>query len=121
MTSLGDPSKRSGSREQMSRRPGRAVRAAAGSLMLLGLLSAAPNGSIARAAAAGGRVVVLGFDGADARLVEQWMSEGKLPNLARLRSEGSYAPLLPTNPARPRLVVVVRDRDQPGPDGSSTF
>jgi len=44
------------------------------------------------------RVVVLGFDGADARLVERWMGEGKLPNLAKLRDEGSYAPLLPTNP-----------------------
>src|SRR5438477_11020653 len=54
----------------------------------------------AEAAGGGGRVVVLGFDGADARLVEKWMTEGKLPNLARLRSEGSYAPLLPTNPAQ---------------------
>lgn len=44
------------------------------------------------------RVVILGFDGADARLVEQWMGEGKLPHLAQLRDEGSYAPLLPTNP-----------------------
>jgi len=44
------------------------------------------------------RVVVLGFDGADARLVERWMGEGKLPNLAKLKEEGSYAPLLPTNP-----------------------
>jgi predicted AlkP superfamily phosphohydrolase/phosphomutase len=44
------------------------------------------------------KVVILGFDGADARLVEQWMGEGKLPNLARLRDEGSYSPLQPTNP-----------------------
>jgi hypothetical protein len=50
--------------------------------------------------AAGSRpkVVILGFDGADARLVERWMSEGKLPNLARLRDEGAYTPLQPTNP-----------------------
>ena len=44
------------------------------------------------------KVVILGFDGADARLVERWMDEGKLPNLAKLRAEGSYAPLQPTNP-----------------------
>jgi predicted AlkP superfamily phosphohydrolase/phosphomutase len=44
------------------------------------------------------KVVVLGFDGADARLVEKWMASGDLPNLARLRDEGTYAPLLPTNP-----------------------
>jgi predicted AlkP superfamily phosphohydrolase/phosphomutase len=42
--------------------------------------------------------VILGFDGADARLVEKWMNEGELPNLAKLRADGSYAPLEPTNP-----------------------
>jgi predicted AlkP superfamily phosphohydrolase/phosphomutase len=46
----------------------------------------------------GPKVVIIGFDGADARLVEQWMDQGELPNLARLRDEGTYAPLLPTNP-----------------------
>jgi predicted AlkP superfamily phosphohydrolase/phosphomutase len=44
------------------------------------------------------KVVILGFDGADSRLVERWMDEGKLPNLAKLRADGSYAPLQPTNP-----------------------
>src|SRR6476469_8421044 len=46
------------------------------------------------------RVIVLGFDGVDARLVEQWMNEGKLPNLARLRAEGTFRPLRPTVPAQ---------------------
>ena len=44
------------------------------------------------------RVVILGFDGADAGLVEELMAAGRLPNLARLRAEGSYSPLLSTNP-----------------------
>ncbi len=44
------------------------------------------------------KVVILGFDGADARLVEEWMDGGKLPNLDLLRSRGCYSPLLPTNP-----------------------
>ncbi|PYT07160.1 MAG: hypothetical protein DMF49_08965 [Acidobacteria bacterium] len=44
------------------------------------------------------RVVIIGFDGADAGLVEKWMDQGKLPNLQRLRAEGVYSPLLPTNP-----------------------
>ena len=44
------------------------------------------------------QVVILGFDGADARLVTQWMNEGKLPNLAKLKAEGSFAALQPTNP-----------------------
>jgi predicted AlkP superfamily phosphohydrolase/phosphomutase len=51
-------------------------------------------------AAAPPRVVVLGFDGADHRLVEKWMSEGKLPNLAALAKKGGFAPLLPTIPAQ---------------------
>ncbi|HUP44609.1 MAG TPA: alkaline phosphatase family protein [Thermoanaerobaculia bacterium] len=46
------------------------------------------------------RVIVLGFDGVDARLTEQWMDEGKLPNLARLREEGTFRPLRPTIPAQ---------------------
>jgi hypothetical protein len=44
------------------------------------------------------KVVILGFDGTDPHLLEQWMEEGELPNLARLRQEGTYAPLQPTNP-----------------------
>lgn len=46
-----------------------------------------------------GRVVVLGFDGADARTVERLIEAGKLPNLARLAEEGTLAPLLSTHPA----------------------
>jgi predicted AlkP superfamily phosphohydrolase/phosphomutase len=44
------------------------------------------------------RVVVLGFDGADARLTEQFMAEGDLPHLAALRDGGTYAPLGTTTP-----------------------
>ncbi|MBI4169207.1 MAG: alkaline phosphatase family protein [Acidobacteria bacterium] len=44
------------------------------------------------------RVVILGFDGADASLVEEYLAAGRLPNLARLRSGGYYARLRTTNP-----------------------
>ncbi len=44
------------------------------------------------------KAVILGFDGADAVLVEQWMNEGYLPNLKKLADKGSFAPLTPTNP-----------------------
>jgi len=44
------------------------------------------------------QVVVIGFDGADARLVEEYMAAGELPNLAKLKDEGTFRPLLPTNP-----------------------
>src|SRR5712691_12178220 len=46
------------------------------------------------------KVIVLGFDGVDARYTEQWMNEGKLPNLAALRAEGTFRPLRPTTPAQ---------------------
>src|SRR5437867_8000589 len=46
------------------------------------------------------KVIVLGFDGVDARYTEKWMNEGKLPNLARLRETGTFRPLRPTVPAQ---------------------
>src|SRR5437763_8351952 len=52
------------------------------------------------AAQAGQKVIVLGFDGVDARYTEKWMNEGKLPNLARLRAAGTFRPLRPTVPAQ---------------------
>src|SRR2546423_3113652 len=50
--------------------------------------------------AAGQKVIVLGFDGVDARYTEKWMNEGKLPNLAKLRQMGTFRPLRPTVPAQ---------------------
>ena len=44
------------------------------------------------------RVVVLGFDGADARITERLMREGRLPHLKRLAEQGTFRPLIPTNP-----------------------
>jgi predicted AlkP superfamily phosphohydrolase/phosphomutase len=46
------------------------------------------------------KTVILGFDGADAKLTEQWMNEGKLPNLAKLRAEGTFSPLRSTIPSQ---------------------
>jgi predicted AlkP superfamily phosphohydrolase/phosphomutase len=45
------------------------------------------------------KMIFIGFDGLDPRLTEQWMDEGKLPNLARLRQEGGYSRLRTTFPA----------------------
>jgi predicted AlkP superfamily phosphohydrolase/phosphomutase len=45
------------------------------------------------------RLVVLGLDGMEPTLVEKFMAEGKLPNLARLKKEGTYARLRTTTPA----------------------
>jgi len=60
-----------------------------------GLLAAAPL-----AARGKGRVVVLGFDGVDHRVVSRLLSEGKLPNLAQLARKGAFTPLRPTVPAQ---------------------
>ncbi|HEY8182981.1 MAG TPA: alkaline phosphatase family protein, partial [Thermoanaerobaculia bacterium] len=46
------------------------------------------------------KVIVLGFDGVDAKYTERWMNEGKLPNLAKLRDMGTFRPLRPTLPAQ---------------------
>ncbi|HEY4589146.1 MAG TPA: alkaline phosphatase family protein [Thermoanaerobaculia bacterium] len=46
------------------------------------------------------KLIILGFDGADAKLTQRWMDEGKLPNLARLRAQGSFSPLRPTIPSQ---------------------
>lgn len=68
------------------------------SLALVAILSL--SGPLAAQEPQNQKLVILGFDGADARLTEQWMNEGKLPNLARLRAQGSFAPLRPTIPSQ---------------------
>ncbi|MDQ3280903.1 MAG: alkaline phosphatase family protein [Acidobacteriota bacterium] len=56
--------------------------------------------AVAVSAQAQQKVIVVGFDGVDARYTERWMNEGKLPNLAKLRANGTFRPLLPTTPAQ---------------------
>jgi len=46
-----------------------------------------------------GRLVILGLDGLEPTLAEKFMAEGKLPNLARLKKDGTYARLRTTTPA----------------------
>ncbi len=45
------------------------------------------------------RVVVVGLDGLEPKLVEKYMSEGLLPNLQKLQQQGSFARLGTTLPA----------------------
>ena len=66
-------------------------------LALLGLLLTLPAFAQAQGDS---KLIILGFDGADADLTRQWMDEGKLPNLAKLRSEGTFAPLRSTIPSQ---------------------
>src|SRR5262249_31895458 len=46
------------------------------------------------------RLVILGFDGVDAHIVEGMLAAGRLPNLAALKQRGGYSPLIPTIPAQ---------------------
>ncbi len=66
-------------------------------LLVFVCLAAAP---LVAAAEIPGRLVVLGFDGVDARLTEQLLEAGKLPHLAALAQRGGYARLAPTTPAQ---------------------
>ena len=45
------------------------------------------------------KVIFLGLDGLDPKLTEKFLAQGKLPNLARLREQGSYSRLRTTFPA----------------------
>ncbi len=47
-------------------------------------------------AAADGRLIVLGFDGGDARTTRELIEAGGLPNLRKLSETGTFAPLTPT-------------------------
>ena len=72
-------------------------------ILIAASLAIALGGAIApqpAAAAEKSKTIILGFDGADAKLTEQWMDEGKLPNLARLRDAGTFPPLRSTIPSQ---------------------
>jgi len=43
------------------------------------------------------KLVILGFDGMDPHLLQQWMSEGRLPNIATLAKHGGFYPLQTTH------------------------
>ncbi len=68
-------------------------------VVLCGGLRPAPSVPGKGRSASDGRVVVLGFDGADARTVRGLMDSGSLPNLKSLAEAGTFAPLSTTNPA----------------------
>jgi predicted AlkP superfamily phosphohydrolase/phosphomutase len=45
------------------------------------------------------KMVILGFDGMDPDLVQQWVQEGKLPNIKRVMTQGGLYPLTTTHSA----------------------
>lgn len=69
-------------------------------LALVGLAVLAPVTVFAQEGTTEAKTIVLGFDGADAALAQQWIDAGELPNLARLAEEGTFAPLRSTIPSQ---------------------
>ena len=63
-------------------------------LLVLGFAA----GSCSAPGSGGKRVIVLGIDGLDHGLLEQFIAEGRLPNFARLARDGDFAPLETTMP-----------------------
>jgi predicted AlkP superfamily phosphohydrolase/phosphomutase len=79
-------------------RPRRRRWFAASTALALALLSV-PALAAAQAARAHPRVIVLGFDGIDPKLVQQYMDQGQLPHLKALALAGTFSPLGTTTPA----------------------
>lgn len=72
--------------------------------------------------AAQGRVVLLGFDGADAATTQRLMDEGKLPNLKALAEQGSFLPLASTCAAEsPVAWASLNSGQNPGKTGIAGF
>ena len=44
------------------------------------------------------RLIIIGFDGMDPRLAQQWMDDGSLPNFRRMAETGQFKPLATSNP-----------------------
>ncbi len=68
-------------------------------MKLLALLAAVLYACSASAGAdAPARMVILGVDGMDPKLLQQYMQEGVVPNLSRLAATGGFMPLETSNP-----------------------
>jgi predicted AlkP superfamily phosphohydrolase/phosphomutase len=70
----------------------------AGWLLAGMLLALAAPAARAQGEARVDRVIVLGIDGADHRLLSRWMDEGRLPNFRRLHARGDFRPLQTSMP-----------------------
>ena len=73
-------------------------------LSLAPLLGMAHRGGRAAGPDGGPRVLLIGIDGADMRIVDRLVGEGKLPNFARLKREGAWGPLRSVEPLLSPLV-----------------
>lgn len=70
----------------------------AGLLLALALVSGCGAGKELAKEARGQRLLIIGIDGMDARIVRQMLDEGRLPNFAQLAADGGFSPLITSNP-----------------------
>ncbi len=69
-----------------------------------------------------GRAIVIGVDGASPRVVDPLIAEGRLPNLARIASEGAHGPLRSAIPIHsPRIWNTIATGMVPEKHGIVTF
>jgi predicted AlkP superfamily pyrophosphatase or phosphodiesterase len=89
-------------------------------LLLTALLALVASGCSRDAAR--GRVIVLGLDGVDPDVVELLISEGQLPNFAKLREAGAHARLLSSEPLlSPILWTTIATGKTPDQHGITNF
>src|SRR5438874_5683695 len=70
----------------------------------------------------GPRLVILGFDGVDPRLLSRWMEEGKLPLLRAVAERGDFRRLPSTNPPQsPVACATFATGTEPGRHGIFDF
>ncbi|KAA3607207.1 MAG: hypothetical protein DWQ01_16030 [Planctomycetota bacterium] len=68
------------------------------------------------------RVLILGMDGMDFLMAKDWMDQGELPNLAKLRDQGTFAPFMPAIPAQsPVSWASINSGTNPGKHGIYDF
>lgn len=85
-------------------------------LLLAGLLVSCGGGSPT------GKVIFLGIDGLDPLAIDLLMSEGKLPNFARLRQDGAYGRLISQKPIlSPIIWTTIATGKTPGQHGIGHF
>jgi len=91
-------------------------------LRRLGLLLCAASVLVACERTGPHRVIVLGIDGADPETIDLMLSEGKLPNWAKLRKDGAYGRLQSSRPMlSPILWTTIATGKAPADHGIGHF
>ena len=68
------------------------------------------------------KVILLGMDGLDPKVLSHLMEQGALPNFSKLRDLGSYSPLATSNPAQsPVAWASIATGNNPGYHGVFDF